>query len=67
MQGRPSMSRPTAPEVSEMSEFDTEEPVLDETPGEDEVLSDDTGTIYDVTGEAETTPQDLVDDDEDEE
>jgi hypothetical protein len=55
------------PEVSEMSEFDTEEPVLDETPGEDEVLSDDTGTIYDVTGEAETTPQDLVDDDEDEE
>jgi hypothetical protein len=51
-----------------MSEFDTEEPVLDETPGEDEILSDETGTIYDdVTGEAETTPQDLVDDDEDEE
>jgi hypothetical protein len=50
-----------------VSEFDTEETVLDEEPGEDEVLSDETGTIYDVAGEAETTPQDLVDDDEDEE
>ncbi len=60
------MSRPTAPEVSEMSEFDTEEPVLDEAPGEDEVLSDETGTIYDVTGEAETTPHDLEDDEDEE-
>jgi hypothetical protein len=50
-----------------VSEFDTEEPVVDEAPGEDEVLSDDTGTIYDATGEAETTPHDLEDDDEDEE
>ena len=50
-----------------MSEFDIEEPVPAEAVAEDEVLSEDTGTIYDATGEAETTPHDLVEDDEDEE
>ena len=61
------MSRPTAPEVSEMSEFDTEEPVPVEAPGEEEVLSDETGTIYDdITGEAETTPHDLEEDEDEE-
>jgi hypothetical protein len=50
-----------------MSEFDTEEPVPVEAPGEDEVLSDETGTIYDdVTGEAETTPHDLEEDEDEE-
>jgi hypothetical protein len=47
-----------------MSELDTEHPEDDAAPGEDEVLSEDTGTIYDATGEAETTPQDLEDDEE---
>ena len=50
-----------------MSEFDIEETVADDVVAEDEVLSEDTGTIYDATGEAETTPHDLVGDDEDEE
>ena len=50
-----------------MSEFDIETPDLDEEVAEDEVLSEDTGTIYDADGEAETTPHDLVEDDEDQE
>ena len=50
-----------------MSEFDIGESPPDEDVAEDEVLSEDTGTIYDATGEAETTPHDLVEDDEDEE
>jgi hypothetical protein len=47
-----------------MSEFDTEEPVDDTDVAEDEVLSEDTGTIYDAVGEAETTAHELVEDDE---
>ncbi|GAA4699073.1 hypothetical protein [Nocardioides conyzicola] len=47
-----------------MSEFDIEETPPDEDVAEDEVLSEDTGTIYDATGEAETTPHELVEDDE---
>ena len=57
----------TSAEVVTVSEFDIEEPTLDEDVAEDEVLSEDTGTIYDADGEAETTPHDLVEDDEDQE
>jgi hypothetical protein len=67
MLGRRWTNRPTALEVSEMSEFDIETPVPEEDVAEREVLSEETGTIYDETGEAETTPHDLEDDDEDEE
>jgi hypothetical protein len=59
-----------------MSEFDlTDEVEPDEQPdaeeyeaSEREEVSPETGTVYDPTGQAETTPQDLEagDDDEDE-
>jgi hypothetical protein len=63
------------PEVSEMSEFDTVDDIEpDESPDEEEyageepgATSDDTGTVYDDTGEAEITPHDLEEVDEDEE
>lgn len=51
-----------------MSEFDQEkvaEDLVDDEPlADDEVLSEDTGTIYDGTGEAEATPHDLEDDED---
>lgn len=58
-----------------MSEFDrTEDLEPDDRPEEEEfqgtdggVDSDDTGTHYDEFGEAEMTPHDLEDTDEDEE
>ncbi|MDF1605715.1 hypothetical protein [Nocardioides sp. YIM 152315] len=59
-----------------MSEFDTTDEVEpEERPDEEEYVGEgdgptsrETGTRYDEQGEAETTPQDLVeDDDEDEE
>ena len=78
MQGRRSTSRPTAREVSEvsdMSEFDQVEDLEPAgTPDEEEyapdepdlVVSPDTGTVYyDEEGAAELTPRDLESDDED--
>ena len=58
-----------------MSEFDlTEDLEPDETPDEEEYVGEepgatsrDTGTVYDQEGEAEITPHDLEDEDEDEE
>jgi hypothetical protein len=58
-----------------MSEFDlTEDLEPDDQPDEEEyevgapgATSDETGTFYAESGEAELTPHDLEDDDEDEE
>jgi hypothetical protein len=57
-----------------VSEFDTAEIEPDETPDEEEYVgedpgpvSPDTGTHYDEQGEAEITPHDLEEVDEDEE
>ena len=55
-----------------MSEFDlTEDLEPDETPDEEEYVGEepgatsrDTGTVYDQEGEAEITPHDLEDEDE---
>ncbi len=73
MQGRRSMSRPTAREVSEMSEFDlTEDLEPEESPDEEEyeaseqeAVSEDTGTVYDEQGQPAVTPHDLEGEDED--
>lgn len=64
------MSRPTAREVSEMSEFDlTEDLEPEESPDEEEyeasereAVSEDTGTVYESHGEPALTPHDLEDD-----